>query len=44
MHPWLSHLEKSIQLGKRQVWNNQKFSLSDEIELGERVLQEVFND
>ena len=44
MHPWLSHLEKSIQLGKRQVWNNQKFSLSYEIELGERVLQEVFND
>ena len=44
MHPWLSHLEKSIQLGKRQVWNNQKFSLSDEIELGERVLQEDFND
>lgn len=44
MHPWLTHLEKSIQLGKRQVWNNQEFSLSYEIELGERVLHDVYND
>ena len=44
MHPWLTHLEKSIQLGKRQVWNHQKFSLSYEIELGERVLHDVYND
>ena len=44
MHPWLTHLEKSIQLGKRQVWNNQKFSLSYQIELGERVLHDVYND
>ena len=44
MHPWLTHLENSIQLGKRQVWNHQKFSLSYEIELGERVLHDVYND
>ena len=44
MHPWLTHLEKSIQLGIRQIWNNQEFSLSYEIELGERVLHDVYND
>ena len=44
MHPWINVFRKSIQLGKRQVWNHQKFSLSNEIELGERVLQDVFND
>ena len=44
MHPWLTHLEKSIQLGKRQVWNKQEFSLLDEIKLGEKVLKDVFSD
>lgn len=44
MHPWLTHLEKSIKLGKRQVWNKQEFSLLDEIKLGEKVLKDVFND
>ena len=41
MYPWISHVVKSLEFGKRQMWNNRKYSVKDEKTLGNRLLNDL---